>query len=73
MRHVVRAIALVPLFAALATWCAQERAPINRVQAHALARSFFVGRSPKGLLHCRQSCSGTSTCPPTDRIAAMSG
>src|SRR5215510_2808882 len=28
--------------------CAEERAPINRVQANALAKSFFVGSDLKG-------------------------
>ena len=30
-------------FVALAAGCAEERDPINRVQADALAKSFFVG------------------------------
>ena len=43
MRYIVRAFALVWLFCALVTGCAQQRSPINRVQANALAKSFFVG------------------------------
>ncbi|MBM4359976.1 MAG: hypothetical protein FJ096_17875 [Deltaproteobacteria bacterium] len=33
---------------ALSVGCAEERAPINRVQANALAKSFFVGADLKG-------------------------
>ena len=33
---------------ALSMGCAEERAPINRVQANALAKSFFVGADLKG-------------------------
>jgi len=35
---------------ALSIGCAEERAPINRVQANALAKSFFVGADLKGTL-----------------------
>ena len=40
-------IPLAALALALAFGCAAERAPINRVQADALAKSFFVGADLK--------------------------
>src|SRR5688572_24806926 len=41
-RH-LRAGVVAGVVAALSAGCAQERAPINRVQADALSKSFFVG------------------------------
>jgi hypothetical protein len=41
-KHVAR-VAGLSLALILATACAEERSPINRVQADALAKSFFVG------------------------------
>jgi hypothetical protein len=37
-------VGLVPLFVSLLTSCASERPPINRVQADALSKDFFVGK-----------------------------
>src|SRR5450755_4405376 len=44
----VKARALALLTLASAWGCAQERAPINRVQADALDKSFFVGADLQG-------------------------
>lgn len=41
-------VGMVGLTAGGAIGCAEERAPINRVQANALAKSFFVGNDLKG-------------------------
>lgn len=43
MRRMHRFACAAPLLLALAPGCAEERAPINRVQADALAKEFFVG------------------------------
>ncbi|MEQ9321229.1 MAG: zinc-dependent metalloprotease [Polyangiaceae bacterium] len=43
------AAAVVAMLAAIVPGCASERAPINRVQANALAKSFFVGDDLKSL------------------------
>ncbi|MBI5610462.1 MAG: hypothetical protein HY902_16410, partial [Deltaproteobacteria bacterium] len=41
---VIRVIALAAAVAGVLAGCAEERPPINRVQANALAKSFFVGK-----------------------------
>jgi len=43
MRRMHRFVCAVPLLLSLAPGCAEERAPINRVQSDALAKTFFVG------------------------------
>jgi hypothetical protein len=43
MTNRLRNITLLLAVLAVAAGCAEERPPINRVQAHAMAKSFFVG------------------------------